>query len=113
MDTRATFGNNPYMRMSRQPKARAVRGAGRRGRGRRVRLAAAMRCRKNLFVYDEGLRSSEVQTAVDSIGGPAGREGEGVMEAHHTVLVSQAGVTGAALIFMHSGIFGWVYFCSC
>jgi len=108
MDTRATFGNNPYMRTPRQPK-NPVRGGGRRGRGggrgRRVRIAAAMRCRKNLFVYDEGLRSSEVQNAVDSIGGPGGEEEEGrgrVMGANN-IRMSQAGLYVQSGHFYHPG----------
>jgi hypothetical protein len=70
MDTRATYGNNPYMRM---PKPSPILGRqSRRGRGRIGRNNSAFRSNKklkSLFVYDEGLRTSEVQSAVGFIVG--------------------------------------------
>lgn len=78
MDTRATYGNNPYARMPKPPQIRGRggfrgrgrgRGRGGRGGGRPAMPRGGSRKLKSLFVYDEGLRTSEVQSAVDFLVG--------------------------------------------
>ena len=84
MDTRATYGNNPYMRIPKPMPVSSRRGN--RGRSRGGRAVTAPRRGgpklKSLFVYDEGLRTSEEQSAVEYI---VGRDEEQMMEPNSGV----------------------------